>query len=85
MQLLVSLNEPYSIVCGLILIMSSILDTCRIHGLILQHEQQMDVANQQIGSHVMQTNHYIKGSTRSSNLVATKPFSASYGDDNSHG
>jgi hypothetical protein len=33
--------------------MLSILDTHRFYGLILQHEQQMDMANCQIGSHAM--------------------------------
>jgi len=45
MQLLMGLNEPYSTMRGSILMMSPIPDTRRVHGLILQHERQMDVAN----------------------------------------
>ena len=80
MQLLIGLNKPYSIMHGSILMMSSIPDTRRVHGLILQQEWQMDVANRQIGSHVMQTGFYTKSNTRSDNSVATKPPDVGYGD-----
>ncbi|CAL9007106.1 unnamed protein product [Prunus brigantina] len=53
MQFLMGLNEPYSTVRGSILMMSPISDTRRVHGLILQHERQLDVANRQTGSHAM--------------------------------
>ena len=80
MQLVIGLNEPYSTMRGLILMMSPIPDTRRIHGLIFQHERHMDVANWQIRSHVMQTGCYTTSNTRSGNLVATKPLGVGYGD-----
>jgi len=45
MQFLMGLNESYSAIRGSILMMSPLPDTRRVHGLILQHERQMDVAN----------------------------------------
>lgn len=44
MQFLMGLNEPYSTVSGSILMMNPLPDTRKVHGLILQHERQMDVA-----------------------------------------
>jgi len=75
MQFLMGLNKPYSTVRGSILMMLPILDTRRVHDLILQHKQQMYMANRQIGSHAMQTGCYTttKGGTSFSNSVAAKP------------
>jgi hypothetical protein len=53
MQFLMGLNKAYSTVRGSILIMSPIPDTRRVHGLIIQHERQVDVANRQIGPHAL--------------------------------
>jgi hypothetical protein len=80
MQLLMGLNEPYSTMRGSILMMSPIPDTRRVHGLILQHERQMDVANRQITSHAMQISRSIKGGTRPGNSMGTRPPGAGYGD-----
>ncbi|CAL8155612.1 unnamed protein product [Prunus armeniaca] len=81
MQFLMGLNEPYSTVHGSLLMMSPIPDTRCVHGLILQHERQMDVANCQIGSHAMQTGRYTttKGNTSSGNLAVAKPPGAGDG------
>ncbi|KAI5330645.1 hypothetical protein L3X38_030043 [Prunus dulcis] len=86
MQFLMGLNEPYSTVRGSILMMSPIPDTRRVHGLILQHERQMDAANRQIGSHAMQTGRYTttKGRTSSGNSAAVKPPSAGDGRHDSY-
>ncbi|KAB5534429.1 hypothetical protein DKX38_017515 [Salix brachista] len=54
MQFLMGLNDSYSIVCGSILMMNPIPDTRRVHGLILQHERQMEVASRPSYSHAMQ-------------------------------
>ncbi|KAI5342447.1 hypothetical protein L3X38_010322 [Prunus dulcis] len=61
--------------------MSSIPDTRRVHGLILQHERQMDVANRQIGSHAMQTSGYTttKVGTSFGNSTGAKPPGAGDG------
>ena len=80
MQLLMGLNEPYSTMHDSILMMSPILDTRHVHGLILKHERQMDVANRQITSHAMQISRYIKGGTRSGNSMGMRSPGASYGD-----
>ncbi|CAL9005330.1 unnamed protein product [Prunus brigantina] len=45
MQFLMGLNDSYSTVRGSILMMNPIPDTRRVHGLILQHERQMEVAS----------------------------------------
>jgi len=80
MQFLMGLNEAYSTVRGSILMMSPIPDTRRVHGLIIQHERQMDLANRQIGPHAMQTSRYIRGGTRPGNQMATKSPSAGHGE-----
>ncbi|KAB2634214.1 hypothetical protein D8674_041553 [Pyrus ussuriensis x Pyrus communis] len=57
MQFLMGLNDSYSVVRGSILMMNPLPDTRRVHGLILQHERQMDVASRcELGtsSHAMQ-------------------------------
>ncbi|KAB2629719.1 hypothetical protein D8674_034514 [Pyrus ussuriensis x Pyrus communis] len=57
MQFLMGLNDSYSVVRGSILMMSPLPDTRRVHGLILQHERQMDVASRRelgTSSHAMQ-------------------------------
>ncbi|CAN6681317.1 unnamed protein product [Malus baccata var. baccata] len=57
MQFLMGLNDSYSVVRGSILMMSPLPDTHRVHGLILQHERQMDVASRRelgTSSHAMQ-------------------------------
>ncbi|XP_020419536.1 uncharacterized protein LOC109949182 [Prunus persica] len=58
MQFLMGLNDSYSTVRGSILMMNPIPDTRRVHGLILQHERQMEVASRRENpsySHAMQT------------------------------
>jgi len=60
--------------------MSPIPNTRRAHGLIIQHERQMDVANWQIGSHAMQVGCYIRGGTRPRNQMATKSPGAGHGE-----
>ncbi|XP_020415631.1 uncharacterized protein LOC109948111 [Prunus persica] len=82
MQFLMGLNEPYSTVRGSILMMSPIPDTRRVHGLILQHERQLDVANRQTGSHAMQIirSANTKGGTNPGNsAAAAKPSGAGDG------
>ncbi|KAB5520231.1 hypothetical protein DKX38_024550 [Salix brachista] len=54
MQFLMGLNDSYSTVRGSILMMNPIPDTRRVHGLILQHERQMEVASRPSYSHAMQ-------------------------------
>ncbi|KAL9365020.1 hypothetical protein Peur_042893 [Populus x canadensis] len=76
MQLLMGLNEPYSTMHDSILMMSPIPDTRRVHGLTLQHERQMDVANRQITSHAMQISRSIRGGTRPDNSMGTRPLGA---------
>jgi hypothetical protein len=59
MQFLMGLNESYSTIRGSILMMNPFPDTRRVHGLILQHERQMDVASRRdigMNSHAMQVN-----------------------------
>ncbi|CAL2256844.1 unnamed protein product [Prunus armeniaca] len=76
------MNEPYSTVRGSILMMSLIPDTRRVHGLILQHKRQLDVANRQTESHAMQiirsTN--TKGGTNPGNSAAATKSSGA-GDE----
>ncbi|CAL2238856.1 unnamed protein product [Prunus armeniaca] len=58
MLFLMGLNDSYSTVRGSILMMNPIPDTRRVHGLILQHERQMEVASRRENpsySHAMQT------------------------------
>lgn len=56
MQFLMGLNESYSIIQGSILIKSPLPDTRRVHGLVLQHERQVDVVNRrEPTAHAMQT------------------------------
>ncbi|KAL5758614.1 hypothetical protein ACOSP7_021225 [Xanthoceras sorbifolium] len=58
MQFLMGLNEPYYQVRGAILMMNPLPDTRKTHGMILQHERQMEVAvRRKIPSisHAMQT------------------------------
>jgi len=80
MQFLMGLNEAYSIVRGSILMMSSIPDTRRVHGLIIQHERQMDVVNRQIGPHAMQTSRYTRGGTRLGNQMAIRSPGAGHAE-----
>ncbi|GAB2275704.1 hypothetical protein Dimus_039146 [Dionaea muscipula] len=47
MQFLMGLNESYAMIRGSILMMSPLPDTRRAHGLVLQHERQIDVTAHQ--------------------------------------
>ncbi|KAB5525052.1 hypothetical protein DKX38_022801 [Salix brachista] len=56
MQFLMGLNETYSTIRGSILMMNSLPDTRRVHGLVLQHERQMNVtSHREPVAHAMQT------------------------------
>ncbi|KAB5512172.1 hypothetical protein DKX38_029200 [Salix brachista] len=81
MQFLMGLNDSYSTICGSILMMNPILDTRRVHGLILQHERQMEVASRPSYSHAMQI------SRREGNpgfSRAYKPLKCSHCDQEGH-
>ncbi|GAB2270057.1 hypothetical protein Dimus_038818 [Dionaea muscipula] len=60
MQFLMGLNDSYSTVRGAILMMSPLPDARKAHGMILQHERQMEAANRRENlptAHAMQTSH----------------------------
>ncbi|KAB2626912.1 hypothetical protein D8674_020530 [Pyrus ussuriensis x Pyrus communis] len=90
MQFLMGLNESYATVQGSILMMSPLPDTRRVHGLILQHERQMDVAsrrNMGTSSHAMQVQRtYASSSSNSktSNTFSRKSLKCTYCDGDGH-
>ncbi|CAL2277125.1 unnamed protein product [Prunus armeniaca] len=45
MQFLMGLSDTYSTVRGSILMMNPLPDTCKVHGLVLQHERQLEVTS----------------------------------------
>ncbi|XP_070668374.1 uncharacterized protein [Malus domestica] len=89
MQLLMGLNDSYSTVRGSILMMSPLPDTRRVHGLVLQHERQLDVANSrepQSGVHAMQASRstMAKGSSSTGGSTSRKLLKCSYCDGDGH-
>ncbi|KAB2603842.1 hypothetical protein D8674_040044 [Pyrus ussuriensis x Pyrus communis] len=83
MQFLMGLNESYSIIRGSILMMSPLPDTRRVHGLVLQHERQLDVVNRREPiAHAMQTSHSTapKRGYGANNPNSRKIFKCSYCD-----
>ncbi|XP_038693768.1 uncharacterized protein LOC119991495 [Tripterygium wilfordii] len=89
MQFLMGLNDTYSTVRGSILMMNTLPDTRRTHGLILQHERQMDVANRREtlpNTHAMLASRTTapKGSSNSGNFNSHKPLKCSYCDGDEH-
>ncbi|XP_016650537.1 PREDICTED: uncharacterized protein LOC103336587 [Prunus mume] len=58
MQFLMGLSNTYSTVRGSILMMNPLPDTRKVHGLVLQHERQLEVTSKHdnlVTPHVMQT------------------------------
>uniref|UniRef100_A0A6N2MH16 Integrase catalytic domain-containing protein n=1 Tax=Salix viminalis TaxID=40686 RepID=A0A6N2MH16_SALVM len=83
MQFLMGLNDTYSTIRGSILMMNPIPDTRRVHGLILQHERQMEVASRPSYSHAMQTSRTVPGF--SPNFSRNyKPLKCSHCDQEGH-
>nr|XP_008373491.2 uncharacterized protein LOC103436820 [Malus domestica] len=83
MQFLMGLNESYSTIRGSILMISPLLDTQRVHGLVLQHECQIDVANRrEHAAHAMQTSRSTtpKGGSGVNSSNSSKTFKCSYCD-----
>ncbi|XP_070681889.1 uncharacterized protein [Malus domestica] len=89
MQFLMGLNDSYSTVRGSILMMSPLPDTRRVHGLILQHERQMDVASRRdmgTNSHAMQVQRTLVSSSNSKpfNTLSSKSLKCTYCDGGGH-
>jgi hypothetical protein len=90
MQFLMGLNESYSTIRGSILMMNPLPDTQRVHGLILQHERQMDVASRRdigMNSHAMQVRRnptFQSFNKQSTNTSSRKPLKCNYCDGDGH-
>ncbi|XP_068312594.1 uncharacterized protein [Pyrus communis] len=89
MHFLMGLNNSYATVRGSILMMSPLPDTRRVHGLILQHERQMDVANRRdmgTNSHTMQVQRTDASSSHSKtfNTFSRKSLKCTYCDGDGH-
>ncbi|KAI5341072.1 hypothetical protein L3X38_020346 [Prunus dulcis] len=90
MQFLMGLNDSYSTIRGSILMMNPFPDTRRVHGLILQHEWQMDVASRRdlgMNSHAMQVQRTPAPPSfnkQSSNTSSRKSLKCTYCDGDGH-
>ncbi|CAL9006318.1 unnamed protein product [Prunus brigantina] len=84
MQFLMGLNDSYSTVRGSILMMNPLPDTRRVHGLILQHERQMEMASRRENpsySHAMQTS---RAPATTGFFRSYKPSKCSHSDQEGH-
>ncbi|CAL2228141.1 unnamed protein product [Prunus armeniaca] len=83
MQFLMGLNDTYSTVRGSILMMNPLPDTRKVHGLVLQHERQVEVTSRNdslITPHAMQI-------SRSSLVGSSQPrksLKCTYCDEDGH-
>lgn len=90
MQFLMGLNDSYATVRGSILMMSPQPDTRRVHGLILQHERQMDVASRRdMGTNsramqVQRTDASSSSHSKTSNTFSRKSLKCTYCDGDGH-
>ncbi|KAI5350419.1 hypothetical protein L3X38_003310 [Prunus dulcis] len=90
MQFLMGLNDSYSTIRGSILMMNPLPDTRRVHGLILQHERQMDVASRRdlgMNSHAMQVQRTPAPPSfnkQSSNTYSRKSLKCTFCDGDGH-
>ncbi|CAL2260003.1 unnamed protein product [Prunus armeniaca] len=83
MQFLMGLNDSYSTVRGSIRMMNPLPDTRKVHGLILQHERQMEVTNRNdntLTSHAMQ----IRRSSIAGPSQPRKSLKCTYCDGDGH-
>ncbi|CAL9028584.1 unnamed protein product, partial [Prunus brigantina] len=83
MQFLMGLNDSYSTVRGSILMMNPLPDTRKVHGLILQHERQMEVTSRNdnlLTSHAMQ----ISRSSTTGPSQPRKSLKCTYCDGDGH-
>ncbi|KAB2631507.1 hypothetical protein D8674_009026 [Pyrus ussuriensis x Pyrus communis] len=88
MQFLMGLNDSYATIRGSILMMSPFPDTRRVHGLILQHERQMDIGSRMgTHSHAMQAQRTLAPSLSNkqpSNTFSRKSLKCTYCDGDGH-
>ncbi|KAM5572249.1 hypothetical protein ABKV19_012354 [Rosa sericea] len=84
MQFLMGLNDSYSTVRGSILMMNPLPDTRKAHGLILQHERQMEAASRHEN---LPTSHAMQAScapATPSPSVHRKPLKCTYCEQEGH-
>ncbi|CAL9000181.1 unnamed protein product [Prunus brigantina] len=83
MQFLMGLNDTYSTVRGSILMMNPLPDTRKVHGLVLQHERQVEVTSRNdslITPHAMQ----ISRSSVAGSSQPRKSLKCTYCDGDGH-
>ncbi|CAL2263146.1 unnamed protein product [Prunus armeniaca] len=88
MQFLMGLSDTYSTVRGSILMMNPLPDTRKVHGLVLQHERQLEVTSRHdnlVTPHVMQTGRSSVAATPSTGWSQSrKSLKCSYCDGDGH-
>nr|XP_011467540.1 PREDICTED: uncharacterized protein LOC101306260 [Fragaria vesca subsp. vesca] len=84
MQFFMGLNESYSTIRGSILMMSPLPNTRKVHGLILQHERQMEAAARR---DIPQTSHAMQAARTSNppkSSFSPKPLKCTYCEEDTH-
>lgn len=84
MQFLIGLIDSYSTVRGSILMMNPIPDTWRVHGLILQHERQMEVASSHENPSYSNSMRTSRSPTTTGSFRSYKPHKCSHCDQEGH-